>query len=175
VRILDDACHELPAGEVGEIFMRNVDGDPGHFYLGSPPVKETVDGFRSVGDLGWVDQDGYLDPADRRVDMIISGGANIYPAEVEAALADHPDIVDVVVIGIPDEDWGRRVHAIVQPRNEDNPPGLRALDAHVRERLAAYKVPKTYEFLPLLPRDDSGKIRRSALVAEREAATAGRA
>lgn len=168
VRILDPDGRELPPGEVGEIFMRNADGDPGHYYLGAPPVKTTPDGFATVGDLGWLDAEGYLFPADRRVDMIISGGANVYPAEVEAALTNFPGLVDVVVIGVPDEDWGRRVHAIIQPRDPAHPPSIAALDAHVRQRLAAYKLPKTYEFITALPRDDSGKIRRSSLVAERE-------
>jgi bile acid-coenzyme A ligase len=168
IRILDDDGCELPPGEVGEIFMRNADGQPGHYYLGAPPTKTTSSGFRSVGDMGWLDADGYLYPADRRVDMIISGGANIYPAEVEAALADFPALLDAVVVGVPDEDWGRRVHAIVQPRDSDHPPSVRALDAHLRERIAAYKVPKTYEFVVELPRDESGKIRRSALATERD-------
>src|SRR5262249_18349048 len=149
-------------GEVGEIFFRLFDPEPTYYYIGSPPVKSTPDGFMSVGDMGWVDEEGYLFLADRRVDLIISGGANIYPAEVEAALTEHPAVRDVAVIGLPDDDWGKIVHAVIQPRDAANPPAIRALDAHCRERLAAYKVPKSYEFVAALPRDDTGKIRRSA-------------
>jgi acyl-CoA synthetase (AMP-forming)/AMP-acid ligase II len=78
-------------------------------------ATSTPDGFISVGDLGWVDEEGYLFIADRRVDMINSGGANVYPAEVEAALSEHPGVGDIVVIGVPDPEWGKRVHAVVQP------------------------------------------------------------
>ena len=85
-------------------------------YIGAPPSKPTPDGFSSVGDLGWVDEEGYLFIADRRVDLIITGGANVYPAEVEAALHEHPAVADVAVIGVPDEEWGKRVHAVIQPR-----------------------------------------------------------
>jgi bile acid-coenzyme A ligase len=170
LQILDEEFNALPTGEVGEIFMRPHDtGEPTYYYIGSPPAKSTPDGFVSVGDMGYVDHDGYVYLADRRVDLIISGGANIYPAEVEAPLSQHPDVVDVVVIGIPDDDWGKRVHAIVHPRDIDNPPTVSALDAWAREHLASYKVPKTYEFLPELPRDGAGKIRRTTLVAERSA------
>src|SRR5690606_23423588 len=137
------------------------------YYIGSPPAKSTPDGFTSVGDLGWVDEDGYLYLADRRVDLIITGGANVYPAEVEAPLSQHPEVVDVVVIGVPDEDWGRRVHAIVHPRDPDNPPAVSGLDAWVRQHLSSYKVPKSYEFLNGLPRDGAGKIRRLSLIEER--------
>jgi bile acid-coenzyme A ligase len=167
LRILDEAGGELPPGEVGEIFMRSHAPGPTYYYLGSPPVKATPDGFGSVGDMGWVDEDGYLFLADRRVDLIISGGANVYPAEVEAALTEHPAVGDVAVIGLPNADWGKTVHAIIQPRTPTAPPDVRALDAHCRERLSAYKVPKSYEFLLDFPRDAAGKLRRSALMAER--------
>jgi bile acid-coenzyme A ligase len=153
---------------VGEIFMRPHGAGPTYAYIGSPPAKGTPDGFTSVGDLGWVDAEGYLFLADRRVDLIITGGANVYPAEVEAALTEHPSVGDVAVIGVPDEDWGKRVHAVIQPRDPGDPPTVAALDAHCRERLASYKIPKSYEFVAQLPRDDAGKLRRSGLVAERE-------
>lgn len=175
LKILDEQGRELPPGQVGEIFMRRRGPDSGrpaaetYYYLGSPPAKATPDGFASVGDMGWVDDDGYLFLADRRVDLIISGGANIYPAEVEAALTEHPAVADVVVIGVPDEDWGKRVHALIHPRDPESPPPVDGLDAHCRERLAPYKVPKTYEFTGPLPRDEAGKIRRTALAAERAA------
>jgi bile acid-coenzyme A ligase len=148
--------------------MRPASGHATFEYVGVPGAKVTPDGFLTVGDLGRVDDEGYLYIADRRVDMIVTGGANVYPAEVEAALGEHPGIADVAVIGVPDEEWGRRVHAVVQPLDAENPPLAKDLDAHCRERLTSYKVPKTYEMLPALPRNEAGKIRRSDLVAERE-------
>jgi bile acid-coenzyme A ligase len=169
IRILDPEGRDLPTGEVGEIFLRLKGSlSPTHEYIGSPPAKSTPDGFTTMGDLGWLDEEGYLFIADRRVDLIITGGANVYPAEVEAALSGHPEVGDVVVIGVPDAEWGRRVHAIVQPRDQRRPPTAQALDRYCRERLAAYKVPKTYEFTASFLRTDAGKVRRSALVAERE-------
>ncbi len=168
LRILNDSGAGLPAGEVGEIFLRDW-AAPGaaYEYRGGPPPKTTPDGFASAGDLGWVDDGGYLFVADRRADLIISGGANIYAAEVEAVLTEHPGVGDVAVIGLPDEDRGRRVHAIVQPLDPIRPPSPADLDAHSRLRLPAYKVPKSYEFVGSLPRDDAGKVQRNALVAAR--------
>jgi bile acid-coenzyme A ligase len=168
LRILDEAGQDVPAGTIGEVFMRRQPpvGETYH-YLGSPPAKSTPDGFASVGDLGRVDEEGYLFLADRRVDMIVTGGANVYPAEVEAALTEHPAVADVAVIGVPDAEWGKRVHAVIQPQAGTDVPSAAVLNDHCRERLASYKAPKTYEFVTQLPRDDAGKIRRSALAAER--------
>jgi len=167
LRILDEEGNELPPGEVGEIFMRPRQGGVSHYYIGSPPGKATLEGFMSVGDMGWVDKEGYLYPADRRVDLVITGGANVFPAEVEAALSCHPEVVDVAVIGLPDEQWGKRVHAIIQPKDPADPPSEEDLNGHARRRLMPYKVPKTYEFVEDFPRDPSGKLRRTQLVAER--------
>jgi len=167
LKILDEDFRELPAGEVGEIFMRPHVQGPTYQYWGAPPVKTSPEGYMSVGDMGWVDQEGYLFLADRRVDMIISGGANIYPAEVEAALTEHPDVADVAVIGVPAEEWGKKVHAVVQPVHFEQAPTAQELDLHMRQRLASYKVPRSYELVVQLPRDEAGKIRRSALAARR--------
>lgn len=169
LRILGEDRAELPRGTVGEIFMRpTLTPGPTFQYVGGAQMNATDDGFYSIGDLGWVDDAGYLYIADRRVDLIITGGANVYPAEVEAALHDHPAIADLAVIGVPDEEWGRRVHAIIQPLDPAHPPALADLDAQARERIASYKVPKTYEIVDALPRNEAGKIRRSALVTDRE-------
>ena len=169
LRILDDAGREQPPGEIGEIYMRSLlmEG-PSFEYRGADPAKSTDDGLICVGDLGWVDEEGYLFIADRRTDMIVSGGANIYPAEIEAALTEHPDVVDAVVVGLPDPEWGRRVAAVLQLRR----PGCvseDALHAHCRERLAAYKVPKVYDIVERLPRSESGKLNRNSVAAECEA------
>jgi bile acid-coenzyme A ligase len=167
IRILDEQRQPLPVGEVGEIFTR-FDGLPANYsYLGAKPL-ETVEGdFASVGDLGYVDADGYLFLADRRVDQIITGGANVVPAEVEAVLTQHPGVRDAAVIGLKDDDLGRRVHALIEPANTDAPPALEELDAHLRLHLASYKLPRGYEIVAMLPRDEAGKIRRSKLRDER--------
>jgi bile acid-coenzyme A ligase len=168
LRILDANGHDVATGEVGEIHTRpNYTSEPTYYYIGSPPARTTPDGFVSVGDMGWLDADGYLHVADRRVDLIVTGGANVFPAEVEAALSSHPGLVDVAVVGLTDAEWGKRVHAIVQPRDTTRPPSPDDLNQHVREQLAPYKVPKSYEFVAELPRDPSGKVRRAQLVAER--------
>lgn len=165
--ILDPDGNEVPIGEVGEIFSRTSTQQSNHAYLGADPVPTTSDGFESVGDLGWLDEDGYLYIADRRVDMVITGGANVFPAEVENALSSHPQVADVAVVGLPDDDLGRRVHAIVVPADSSRPPDHDDLAAHVRERLAAYKVPRSWELVDHLPRNDVGKLRRADLVQER--------
>lgn len=166
IRILDPAGGDLPAGETGEIHLRSP--APAGTYLGdAPPPRAATDGFRSVGDLGHVDGDGYLYIADRRVDLIVSGGANVYPAEVEAALIDHPRIADVVVIGLRDERWGRRVHAVVEPADPHHPPSPDDVTAYARRRLARYKVPKTVEVVAAIPRSQATKVNRRRMVEER--------
>lgn len=117
-----------------------------------------------IGDIGWFDEDGYLYLADRRTDMILVGGANVYPAEVELAIDDHPLVQSSCVIGLPDEDLGNKVHAIVQAK-----PGLTEADllAHLAERLVVYKRPRSIEFTSEPLRDDAGKVRRSQLRQER--------
>lgn len=167
VRILDGNGEELPRGEIGEIYITRRENEFNFNYVGSP-IAPKIDGFATLGDLGWMDEDDYLYIADRRVDMVITGGANVFPAEVEAALTEHSAVGDVAVIGLKDEEWGKRVHAIVQPLDASEPPSVEDLDAHCRERLMGYKVPKSYEFIEQLPRTSAGKIRRLALIAERE-------
>jgi bile acid-coenzyme A ligase len=171
IRVLDDDGHDVAPGTVGEIHLRTPGVDaPSYRYRGAPAAKTTSDGFTSVGDLGWLDAEGYLYIADRRVDMVKTGGANVFPAEVEAVLLEHPDVVDAAVIGLDDPEWGRRVHAIVQVGNPASVPSVDDLRAYCRERLMAYKVPKSFEFVDRLPRTDAGKLNRGRLVAEREAA-----
>ena len=168
IRILDTEGKELPPGEVGAIFMRTPTG-PAAFYVGDnvPQMQSTDDGFVTVGDLGWLDEDGFLFLADRRVDMIVTGAANVYPAEVESALSEHPGIADVVVIGLRDPEWGRRVHAIVQPA-DTAPLEADEVIGFAKQRLAPYKVPKTVEFVSAGLRNDAMKLNRAALVAERD-------
>ena len=173
VKILGPDGEALPPGHIGEIYLRPGDGVLTHEYLGDvQPTPVTGDGFTTVGDLGWIDDDGYLYLADRRVDLIKSGGANVFPAEIEVALSEHEAVADIVVIGLSDPIWGRRVHAIVQPRDPAEAPTADELIAYAKARLAPYKVPKTVELVDRIPRSEAGKINRGALVAERET-TAG--
>jgi len=169
LKVLDPNGHEVTAGTVGEIYLRPLDPGPTFEYLGAEMPPETPDGFRSLGDLGWVDDEGYLYIADRRQDMIVSGGANVFPAEVEAALSEHPDVIDQVVIGLPDPEWGHRVHAILELEPGSDRPTPEALRDFCRERLAAFKVPKSFEIVDRIPRSPAGKVNRGAMAEERAA------
>lgn len=156
----DEAGQPLPPGEVGEIYMRRPEGAPPSYkYLGAT-AKTLPGGWESLGDIGWFDEDGYLYLADRRTDMILVGGSNVYPAEIEAALEEHPAVQSCAVIGIPDDDLGNRIHAIVQTKGPCDEASLRE---HVKSRLVTYKQPRSYEFVDEPLRDDAGKVRRSAL------------
>ncbi|WP_169576473.1 AMP-binding protein [Nocardioides halotolerans] len=154
----------LPRGTEGLIHMRRPGQGRAFGYLGVDE-EPVVDGWETFGDLGWMDEDGYLYISDRRTDLIICGGANIYPAEVEGQLIAHPAVSDCVVVGLPDSELGRTTHAIVQ--HDGAPPEEADLRAFMRERLALYKNPRSYEFTTVPFRDDSGKVRRSRLVADR--------
>jgi bile acid-coenzyme A ligase len=160
VKVLGEDGRELPPGETGEVFMMPAQG-PGttYRYIGAE-AKPTSDGWESLGDLGWVDEDGYLYLVDRKTDMIVTGGANVYPAEVEAAIDAFPAVRSSAVIGLPDDDLGQRVHAIV-----DAPEGIDdgVLRAHLSEHLVPYKIPRSFEVVEQPLRDDAGKVRRSAL------------
>ncbi|WP_374453529.1 AMP-binding protein [Phenylobacterium sp.] len=157
----------LPPREVGEIYMRRPEGAPPSYkYIGAT-AKVLEGGWESLGDIGWFDEDGYLYLADRRTDMILVGGSNVYPAEIEAALEEHPEVQSCAVIGFPDDDLGNKIHAIVQTKGSRDEASLRA---HLAARLVTYKQPRTYEFVDEPLRDDAGKVRRSALRDERLAA-----
>jgi bile acid-coenzyme A ligase len=167
IRILDPDGNELPAGETGDIYMRSPNSGMFQYLGGAPLPPRTVDGFSTGGDLGWLEPEGFLHIVDRRVDMIITGGANVFPAEVESALIDHPEIADVVVIGLQDPEWGRRVHAVIEPADHDAPPSVDEVRAYAKGRLAAYKVPKTVEFVDVIPRSEATKVSRAALIEAR--------
>jgi bile acid-coenzyme A ligase len=162
--ICDDRGAPCPPGVVGEIFFAPETAARFH-YIGAEP-RLNDEGAMSLGDLGMLDEDGYLFLSDRRTDLIVRGGANIYPAEVEAALVEHPAIRDAVVLGLPCEEYGGRVHAIVQPAR-DLP--IEEVDAFVRARLTGYKCPESYELVEDPLRDEAGKVRRAALREERVA------
>jgi bile acid-coenzyme A ligase len=166
IRILDERLEELPAGSVGEIFSRPEAAEP-FYYRGGAEIRRAPNGFSSVGDLGWLDREGYLYLADRRTDLIVTGGVNVYPREVEAAIGEHPAVADVAVIGLSDADLGKRVHALVQLV-----PGAvvstAELLAYCRARLAPAKIPRSIELVTRLPRNEAGKLRRVGLGDGRE-------
>ncbi len=167
LRILDADGVEVEPGVVGEMFWKSVSPTPTYFYLGGVEPRVTADGFTSLGDLGWVDVDGYLYSADRRADLILTGGVNVYPAEVEGVLLEHPLVEDVAVIPVIDPEWGHRVHAVIKLRE----PGELMPEELVqwcRARLSSFKIPKSFEFISSLPRDEAGKLRRGALAQTRK-------
>ncbi len=170
MRILDpETFAELTRGTEGEVFMRSTRDQPTYRYLGAE-ARSSPDGWESLGDMGRIDEEGYVYLGDRRADMILAGGANIYPAEVEAAIDEHPDVRSCAVIGLPDDDLGSRIHAIVQATGPIDADRLRTFLA---ERLVRYKIPRTFEFVDEPVRDDAGKVRRSALGAARRTAGPG--
>jgi acyl-CoA synthetase (AMP-forming)/AMP-acid ligase II len=161
--ILDPDGNRLPPRQVGEIATRSGSNMVGYWNLPDATGKTiTADGWLRTGDAGYMDEDGYLYIHDRIKDMIISGGENVYPAEVESAICDHPDVAEAAVIGVPDETWGEAVKAIVVMK-----PGKEASATDImrfaRERIAGFKTPKSVEFIPALPRNPSGKILRREL------------
>jgi bile acid-coenzyme A ligase len=165
MKIVGENGETLPPGEIGEVYMRPKLG-PGttYRYIGAT-AKSIEGGWESLGDMGRMDQDGYLYLSDRQTDMILVGGANIYPAEVEAAIDAFPGVRSSAVIGLPHDDLGNAIHAIV-----DAPHGnvtKEELVAHLDERLVRYKIPRTFEFVAEPLRDDAGKVRRKALREER--------
>jgi bile acid-coenzyme A ligase len=170
MRILDPETHEeLPPGEVGEVWMRPSGPNAKTYrYIGAEARRDD-EGWESLGDMGSMDAEGYLYLADRRTDLILAGGANIYPAEVEAALDEHPAVASCCVIGLPDEDLGQRVHAILELDPHVDPAEVTddELKVFLKERLAPYKIPRSFERVEGTIRDDAGKVRRSALRAER--------
>lgn len=154
----------LSPGNVGEIYMRRPEGSPPTYNYRGAMARTLPGGWESLGDLGYFDPDGYLYLADRRTDMILVGGSNVYPAEVEAAIDEHPLALSSAVVGLPHEDMGSSIHAIVQGR-----PGLtaEALLAYLAERLVSYKLPRTIELVEEPLRDEAGKVRRTQLRDER--------
>jgi bile acid-coenzyme A ligase len=164
IQIRDPDGRPVPVGEEGEIWMRRgPDAALPYRYI-SASARRAPDGWESLGDIGKVDADGYVYITDRLADMILVGGANVYPAEIEAALDEHPAVRSCCVIGLPDEDLGNIPYAIVEL---SGPVSDADLLAHLRGRLAPYKLPRVIERATTPLRDDAGKVRRSALRAER--------
>ena len=162
IRLLDDDGNEVPDGQPGELWTRS----PGVFtaYHNKPEAtaRNLRDGFFTVGDVAWRDQEGFIHICDRKVDMVISGGVNIYPAEIEAVLHAHPAIEDCAVIGVPDSEWGESLKAVVKLHHGAT-TGADELIEFVGARLAAYKRPRSVDFVDEFPRDSAGKLLKRLL------------
>ena len=167
VRLVDDAGRDVPPGEVGELAVRS--GAPGRYatlraYFNRPEETAAAirDGWFHTGDLARQDADGYLYIVDRKKDMVLSGGYNIYSKEVEAVLATHPGVVEAAVIGVPDAVFGEAVAAFVEPAG-DARLAPEALIEHCRAHLASYKKPRHLFFIEALPRNSTGKVLKNEL------------
>jgi long-chain acyl-CoA synthetase len=158
LRFLDGDGASLPQGEIGEIYSRTAD-NPDFAYHNKPEKRAEIerDGFITSGDVGYIDEDGYVFICDRKRDMVISGGVNIYPAEIEAALHAIPGVHDCAVFGIPDDEFGEALMAVVEPQAGVT-LDVNAIRVRLKTSLADYKVPRYVEILKGLPREDSGKI-----------------
>ena len=167
IEIVGDDGEVLPAGEVGTVYVRNLIG--GDFAYHGAPEKTAeahrAPGVMTVGDVGYLDDDGYLFLCDRKIDMIISGGVNIYPAEIEAVLINHPAVLDAAVFGIPHDEFGEEVKAVVQLAPGQTPSAGLAADitAYAREHLGGYKVPRSIDFTDEFPRTETGKLLKRRL------------
>jgi long-chain acyl-CoA synthetase len=165
VRILDDEGEDCKPGEIGTVYMKMAAAQFEYYKDKAKTEASRKHGFFTVGDVGYLDEDGWLFLRDRKTDMIISGGVNIYPAEIEGELLTHPKVGDAAVFGIPHPDWGEEVKAVVEPAADVEPgPALQEeILAFLRERVAGYKVPRTIDFVDALPRDPNGKLYKRKL------------
>ena len=162
IRIFDENSNEVPRGTIGEIVVKSPSNMLGYWNLPEATEKTIRDGWLYTGDAAIMDEDGYIYIQDRIKDMIISGGENVYPAQVESAIYGHPDVGEVAVIGVPDDKWGESVKACIVPKpgHELDPDSV---IAHAREQLAGFKVPKSVDVIDVMPRNPSGKILRREL------------
>ncbi len=165
--VMDEDGNILPAGQVGTIYSTTMGREPFEYFKDPEKTAKSRRGnFRTVGDVGYLDDDGYLFLSDRKSDMIISGGVNIYPAEIESVMITHPRIADVAVFGVPNTEWGEEVKAVVEllPGSPTDPDTMRAdIFAFLSGRIARYKLPKTIDFVDALPRDPNGKLYKRRL------------
>jgi len=166
VKILDDDGNECPTGEPGSIYIGSSRSDAAEYFKDAEKSASIRRGsLVTLGDVGYFDDDGFLFLCDRKIDMVISGGVNIYPAEVEACLLAHDAVADVAVIGVPDDEWGESVKAIVEPQPGTTPGPELADDLieHCRARIAKFKCPRSIDFVEVLPRLPNGKIEKRRL------------
>jgi long-chain acyl-CoA synthetase len=163
IAIFDDEGIRLGPDAIGTVYIKMQQGFAYHKDTAKTEKAWRTDGYFTVGDAGYMDAEGYLFLCDRKADMIISGGVNIYPAEIESVLIAHPDVVDVAIFGIPDEDWGEQVKAVVELRGSAQPGQDEKILGWARQRLAKYKCPRSVDFVDALPRDPNGKLKKRLL------------
>jgi O-succinylbenzoic acid--CoA ligase len=169
---IDIDGHDAPVGTPGEIVVRGPTVMQGYLHDSRATARALRDGWLHTGDIGYLDADGGLRPLDRRDDLIVSGGENVYPAEVEAVLRDHPSVDDAGVAGIPDVDLGARVVAWIVAA-PGTAPDVDSLQRHCRNRLAGFKQPREFRYVEALPRNAAGKLQRNRLDAHRAESRAG--
>jgi fatty-acyl-CoA synthase len=162
VRLLDDAGHEVAKGQVGELYARNSTLISGYHRNEEATKSSQREGFFSVGDMGRIDPDGYYYLESRKHDMVISGGVNIYPREIEDHLHTHPAVLEAAVVGVPDPEWGETLHAFVVVRDGQSITDVEVIN-FCREGLADFKRPRKVTFLPELPRNPTGKVLKREL------------
>jgi len=162
VRIVDEKGNDVQPGEVGEILARSKHIMVGYWHKPEETNTTLVNGWIHTGDMGYCDEEGYLYIADRKKDMIISGGENVYPREVEEVLYQHPTVLEATVIGVPDPYWVERVHAVVVTKKGASTTA-EELTAFCKKHIAGYKTPKTVEFVDSLPKNAAGKILKREL------------
>jgi long-chain acyl-CoA synthetase len=165
IKIFDDEGNDVPTGEPGTVYMRMGAGEFEYFKDEEKTRKARHAGYFTVGDIGYLDEDGYLFLCDRKSDMIISGGANIYPAEIEGVFLTHPKVGDVAVFGIPHPDWGEEIKAVIEPADgiEASEDLTNELLAFASERLGKFKLPKSIDYIEEMPRDPNGKLYKRRL------------
>jgi long-chain acyl-CoA synthetase len=165
IRVLDEDGKDCPPGQPGTVYMKLGVADFEYHKDKAKTDANRREGFFTVGDIGYLNDDGYLFLCDRKIDMIISGGANIYPAEIESVLLTHPKVADAAVFGIPNDDWGEEVKAVIEPA-----PGIVAAPqlaeeilTFCEEKIAKYKCPRSIDFIAVMPRDPNGKLYKRKL------------
>jgi long-chain acyl-CoA synthetase len=163
VVVRDADGNDVPRGTVGMVWLRRSNDEPFEYHRDPEKTANTYDGdFFTLGDMGWMDEEGYLFLSGRTAELIISGGVNIYPAEIDAVLLEHPAVGDVACVGVPDEEWGEAVKAVVELRDGFDPSDELATELidFTRERVARFKCPRSVDFVDDLPRFETGKIYR---------------
>ena len=162
VRVVDEENEDVDSGEVGEIIVQSKSIMSGYWRKPEDTAKTIIDGWLHTGDMGYYDENGFIYIVDRKKDMIITGGENVFPREVEEVLYRHPAVLEAAVIGVPDEKWVERVHAVIALKEEQRPTAEEVMN-FCKDHLARYKAPRSVEFVEDLPKNPQGKILKREL------------